>query len=696
MAEPTSVSPAPARPLIWLFAGMLLLTLWITTRGWHNSILDRHEFRQLQTATSTYWLQADGYKLDYELPLFGPPWSIPMEFPVYQWIVATASKVLGTPLEQTARGVGIFFLLALLPAVYGLAGFFGLTPSRRLLVTAAVLASPTYLFYSRAFMIETTALCFSTWFVYALGRAVRDNCIRCAVGATVFAVLAALAKTTTFLVFLFPAGAFALWLWLPRWRRRAEPTSRPWLGAVLAAVPVIAAVGIAEWWVKHSDRIKHSNPFSGFLTSTELVKWNWGTWEQRTSAEFWSVAWENIRTCVLGEVPLALMIISFALVTPALRRVAAGGVASFLAGLLLFSNLFFHHDYYYCANALLLLLAAGFLMAGVWDNVRLPLAARVLVVGLFFGGQLLTYSRGYAEHLRHPAPEPPGLAEVVRAGVPADGVLLVYGWDWSSFIPYYSQRRAVLVPGGREDEFGVLDTILNRLPPRRIAGMVIRHDPRRIDRLGFARARADRFHLSPAPFATSEEGELYLPAEAIPAAAAAVQGRTFPGVTLGTRAPPDPNAGKLQVNDLTGIDLPMLSPRPTGARSMFGISLGEVGLGRKVVLAHPDSEITFTPPPGANRIVAEVGISAAAYAPDAKAITDGVTVEIFELRADGLRRVLDHRHLDPVKVPGDRGPQTITLDGAGPFTGPVVFKISPGPENNLVNDWAYWGRIEIR
>src|SRR4051812_35514617 len=229
MPEPTPVSIAPARPLVWLFVGMLALTLWLTTRGWQNSILDRHEFRQLQTATSAYWLREDGYKLDYELPLFGPPWSIPMEFPVHQWIVATTSNVLGTPLEQTARGVGIFFLLALLPAVYGLAGFFGLAPSRRLLVAAAVLASPTYLFYSRAFMIETTALCFSTWFLYAIGRAVRDNCIRCAVGATVFAVLAALAKTTTFLVFLPPAGILVVWLWLPRWSRRAEPGTQPWL-----------------------------------------------------------------------------------------------------------------------------------------------------------------------------------------------------------------------------------------------------------------------------------------------------------------------------------------------------------------------------------------------------------------------------------------------------------------------------------
>lgn len=704
MADTTQTSTAPAKPLVWLFVFILVLALWLTTRGWQNSILDRHEFRQLQTATSTYWIKEAGYKLDYELPLFGPPWSIPMEFPVYQWLVATASNSLGTPLEPTARAVGVLAYFALLPAVYGLAGFFGIAASRRLLVMACVLVSPVYLFYSRTFMIETTALCFSTWFIYAVGRAVRDESAVWCGGATFLAVLAALAKTTTFIIALPPAGLLALWLWLPRLpalspakgSRRAETGAGRWRPLVLAAVPVMAAVGVAEWWVKHSDRIKYSNPFSGFLTSTELMKWNWGTWAQRTSAEFWAAAWENIRTCVLGEVPLAVVVLGFALAGPAARRPAAWCVACFLAGLLLFSNLFFHHDYYYNANALYLMLAAGFLLAGVWDNPQLPLAARSVVLALFFGCQLLTYSRGYAGHLRHPPPSPPALATIMRESVPPDGVILIYGWDWSSEMPYYARRRVITVPEGREEEFAVLDTVLKQLPPRKIAGLLIRHDPRRLNRLEFVHVRTTRFNLASAPFATGEEGEFYLPEDSIPAATARLQGRTFEGVTLNTRPPADPNAGKLKPDDLTGLDFFMTSPRPAAARSMFGVNIGEVGIGRKVILAHPDSELSFTPPPGATRITAEVGINAAAYAPDATATTDGVRVTIFELRADGLRRVLYQRDLDPAKVPADRGPQAIVIDGAGPFTGPVVFKISPGEKNNFVNDWAYWGRIEIR
>ena len=242
----------------------------------------------------------------------------------------------------------------------------------------------------------------------------------------------------------------------------------------------------------------------------------------------------------------------------------------------------------------------------------------------------------------------------------------------------------------------MLDTILKILPPRKIAGMLIRHDPRRSNRLEFVRVRTARFNLSAAPFATSEEGELYLPEDAVPATVANLTGQTLAGVTLNTQPPADPNADKLKPDDLTGLDFAMTSPRPTAARSMFGVNIGEVGIGHRVILAHPDSEISFTPPPGATRITAEVGINPAAYTPDVTSVTDGVSVTIFELRADGLRRVLYQRDLDPVKVPSDRGPQQISLDAAGPFTGPVIFKISPGEKNSILNDWAYWGRIEIR
>jgi hypothetical protein len=175
-----------------------------------------------------------------------------------------------------------------------------------------------------------------------------------------------------------------------------------------------------------------------------------------------------------------------------------------------------------------------------------------------------------------------------------------------------------------------------------------------------------------------------------------VRGGTFDGVTFNVQAPAATDTLALPETDISKLEFPMTSPRPISGRSQFGVSTGTNDRDQPVINAHPESEIVFAPPPGATRILAEVGLIDAAFRPGAPSVTDGVTVEILENRPDGLRRLLYQRTLDPVKNERDRGPQAIVLDPAGPFSGPLVFKITAGPKGSLANDWAYWSRIEIR
>ncbi len=697
MSAPAPASPPSRsdRPLILVFAVMLALTLWFTTRAWDAPILDRHEFRQTQTAISAFWIKEAGYHLDFETPIFGPPWSIPLEFPVYQWVVATTSRLLGLGLESTARGVSLFFFLATLPAVYGLAGLLNLAPSRRLLVVSTVLASPTYLFYARSFMIETTALCCATWFLYTITRAVRDNRGWFAVWAAVFAVLAGLTKITTFAVFLPPAALLTWLYWQPRWANRVKQPATCWRVTGLAIAPVVLGLVIAYWWVRHGDGLKRMNPFAGFLVSAESAGWVRGTWAQRVSAEFWAENWRNISSMVLGAVPLAVLALGATVVDPVYRRIAAWGAGFFLGALLLFANLYYFHDYYYCASAVFLLGGAGVLLAGIWDSPRLPALTKWLALLLVLGGQFELYYFSYGSYQRRELPAPPAIAAVTRAVVARDKVVVIYGWDWNTLVPYYAERRVIMVPRGREPETKVLDEILRRVPSDQIAALIIRNDETLRASPEFIRERLNRFRLASAPFASSPDGDLYLPEEEIAAAAAKVSGRGFNGATLHTQPPVDSYAGKLHETDLGTVDWSVTSPRPSAARSLFGVSLGS-DAGRKIILAHPVSELHFNSPPGATRIDAEVGLADGAFAPENPSPSDGVTVEIFESRANGLRRSLYRRDLDPAKAAGDRGPQAIHLDNLGPMTGTVIFKITPGPKNNLTSDWAYWGRIEVR
>lgn len=697
-APPPATGPtemgAPDQPrgsvvLPVLVACVVAAALWFTTRGWHAPILDRHEFRQLQTALSAHWIREAGWKLDYETPLFGPPWSIPIEFPLYQGIVGRLSAWSGWSLESTGRGVSLLCFFATLPAVYGLAGLLGLARSRRLLVVAAVAATPTYLFYARGFLIETTALCAAVWFLWSVLRAFERTDGRFAALASVAGVLAALTKVTTFLTYLFPLAIGLLWLW-----RRPAGDGRLTLARVACAgVPVALALFAGAWWVAHADAVKLTNPFSGFLTSSYLTSWNWGTWTQRLAPGHWREFWSSVSQFVVGPPALGLVALVAGFVPPSARRVALAAAGCFLASTLVFWNLYFFHDYYYCANALLLAFGAGVLLAALWDDARRPLVLPLAVSALFFGSQFFTYYRGYGAFFRHEFPSPPALASLLRDATPDDGVLLIYGWDWNSTLPYYAGRRAVMVPVGRELDHPALESILARLPPRRIAAMVINGDA--LKKLpAFVSSKTEALGLTPAPIATSADGDVYLALDLLDAAKSSLARLTYAGVSTDFEGATTPPFAAGSPVDPATVALPFFTPTPRAARALFGLTPIVVA-GQPALLANAPCELEFAPPPGARHVTATFGISDDAWR-TSDSPTDGIGVEIFEVWPDGRRRVHFRRQLDPAREPADRGPQRAEFSAPAALTGTLVFRFTTGPHDNGAKDWSYWGEIRLR
>lgn len=670
------------RSLLAMFALVTVVTIGLLGLSWHESLLDRYEFRQLQTALSSFWIAQEGWQLNYLLPLFGPPWSVPMEFPVYQIIVATLHSLTGLPLEQAGRLTGIGFLLLTLPAVYDLLAVAGLQRSRRLIVLALILSSPVYLFYARAFMIETTALFFAVWFLALFRRALVQAHPGWVIAATLAATLAALTKITTFLVFGIPALALAIAA-----LRAAQPAPgarthvfvRTGISILIAAV----SLGLAWWWISHGDAVKDSNPFTGFLTARELQAWNYGPWALRGDWSYWVKLQENIISYNLTEGALVLALLCVPFAPRRIRWIAGIAGLGFFSGPLVFANLYHIHDYYYAANSLLLLAAAGLLLAAAWDDPRLPRGTNWLILTLMLACQWHAFYRGYYSHHRNPAPPPPVLATIIRDTVPVDGVVLIYGADWNPLLPYYFQRRAVMVPGERENETAVLEDVLARLPPRHIAAMVIHGDKLRA-RPDFIRERAARFGLSPEPAASHGDDVLYLPVGAAPTGL----------LTLAPELTDDPFPTGLNADLLTDSALPLFKPAPHAVRSQYGIGTAVVA-GRTLLNAHAPAELVFRPAPGARRFHAVAGLPDAAFDPDGTAITDGISLEVVAVPPEGPRRLLYRRLLDPARHPADRGPQTIDLDLPVGFAGELVLRLGNGPAGNPTNDWAYVARVEI-
>src|SRR5215470_16287051 len=92
-----------------LFVAALIHAVHVLGIGWKHAIFEAHAFRQTQTAISVYWMLQGGPLLAYHTPVLGYPWAIPLEFPLYQWLVAGLVAASGVSIETAGRTVGVAF-----------------------------------------------------------------------------------------------------------------------------------------------------------------------------------------------------------------------------------------------------------------------------------------------------------------------------------------------------------------------------------------------------------------------------------------------------------------------------------------------------------------------------------------------------------------------------------------------------------
>ncbi|MCC5021800.1 MAG: hypothetical protein J6386_02905 [Candidatus Synoicihabitans palmerolidicus] len=143
---------------------------WWMSRGWHSTGLAGHEFRQTQTALTVQTLQDGGLRLDYETPVLGKPWSIPMEFPLYQFAVVAFCDVFGTNIAEGGRWVGSLCFLLGIPALVLLGRELKFGWGASALAVTPVVLTPVLLFYARTVMIEAMAWALGAWFLWGVVR----------------------------------------------------------------------------------------------------------------------------------------------------------------------------------------------------------------------------------------------------------------------------------------------------------------------------------------------------------------------------------------------------------------------------------------------------------------------------------------------------------------------------------------------
>jgi hypothetical protein len=410
-----------------------------------------HGFRQTQTAMTVRYLLKGGPWLAYETPVLGPPWSIPFEFPLYQWMVALAAQTGLFPMEQAGRAVGIVFFLSTLYPFYKILRSLRFTADSAYLVLALYCVSPQYLFWSRTFMIESTALALSMyylWFSMLWDTHVHSlkKSLPLLSGLAVSGSLAATVKITTFFPFWTAAFAWALWRWLKsaqgqeRWGRdRLQPLIQFMVAACL--IPLAALL----CWTSYSDALKSLNPLGRELTSSALKKWNFGTLSQRLAPLTWKIFFFRIITDVIGSRWLLGVAMFSALFCKKDRRIIfLLLLVLFLLPLLTFTNLYFIHNYYAYANGIFLIAAVGVVCSGLLEsrsNLRRAAGGLLACAVIIFSVRHYLSSYYPVQGMTF---DPSAERNEISLLTSDSDVLVVFSDDWSSEIPYFLERRAVM------------------------------------------------------------------------------------------------------------------------------------------------------------------------------------------------------------------------------------------------------------
>lgn len=447
-----------------LYAGLLAATF-----DWE--LLDHHLFRQAQTATAIRELMRDGPWLAYRIPVLGPPWTVPFEFPLYQIISAKIAGLLELEARHGGRMVAAVSGALCVAALARLAYLLSATRLQIVTISLVFGLSPMMIYWSNAVMIETFALAASlVMTVCACEYLYRDR-VWALAGGTLAAICAALAKSTTFgLYLLFVFALFSIeflrvaWFGFAFRRSAIKGLAEHFLQRVLAGVFLLGpALLIGYAYVDFADRVKTQSVLTGWLTSANLSQWNFGGSRLESLRpivhDFYAgqppVLVEALG--VLGPVLLALAAMGLLAAGPRYWLRAGGLGLGFLSGPLIFANLYMVHNYYWVA---VLPFGAAFIALGLERLIALVarLARRAgLPVGrrrhgVLFAVFALAFAGSSAITMKTFFLDPPtayraglmGAAEAVRAHTEPDDIVHAFGLTWSPALQYFMDRRAVM------------------------------------------------------------------------------------------------------------------------------------------------------------------------------------------------------------------------------------------------------------
>lgn len=421
-----------------VFLAALFISFYIMTVGWNHNLSDIHGFRQSFTATAIYYFIKGGFRLDYLVPVLGAPWSIPIEFPLYQVIVATLSKTLSLPIIQTGRFITLAFFYSTLVLVFYSLKELKVNLSDRLIILSLILVNPLYLFWSRTVSIESTALFFSIGFLLFFIKFLHQKQQRFFFLTTIFGTLAALTKGFTFVPALIISVIYLLISLVNSVKKTGIfQTVKIYIWTL---IPLVISLSLGFIWTIYSDHIKSLNPFG---VTVPLSSGYFSYWGIRFSSQVWERLFDLTNSLVLGSAFSILIIIFGLIFSRKYKGLILSLSFSYFLTLFLFANLYFVHDYYFYASAIYLIMALGFGLISIGQRFSNPLTKYLLPIVLIVT-LLMVYQQKYFPYQNSESTALEEIGSTIKKLTNPEDVILVYFQDWSPEIPFYGERKAII------------------------------------------------------------------------------------------------------------------------------------------------------------------------------------------------------------------------------------------------------------
>jgi hypothetical protein len=417
-------------------------------------------FRETMTAITVWTFIKEGISLfGYQTPVFGPPWTIPMEFPIYQLTAALIVKLGIENIDLAGRIATILYFYLSAYFLFLICSKF-INKAAATCILLVYVWSPFTILWSRNFLIDYSSVAFCLAYFYFFTRWMYDSQRKLFfLLSIIFGILGYLTKVTTLPVVLVPMGYLVLkrlWEMLKNENynvRHFTKSHIPFLTFLIGIflIPILPFY----CWLLYADAVKAASEFTTFLTSAGLSEWNFGTWIQKTRMGNWVTIMKRIVSYIVTYPGLVFLVFGPALYLGSSKK---GGefIAVFAGGAFLtiftFFNLYWVHDYYLIAVSPSISILTGFccyllLSKLLDDDFKLKRWAYVSIliisVSLYSSGDYLKWMLKVSYDDSHPSL---GLAKTIRENTNEnDYVIVADVFNWDPQYLYYAKRKGFML-----------------------------------------------------------------------------------------------------------------------------------------------------------------------------------------------------------------------------------------------------------